>query len=59
MATQFVIGQAVRVKMVIPQGPVQAFKMEPDGTILCLISWTDENGASQSRWFPESQLEAA
>jgi hypothetical protein len=58
MATQFTKNQTVRVKTVVPQGAVQAFRMDEDGVVYCLLTWTDVNGVSQTRWFAESDLEA-
>jgi uncharacterized protein YodC (DUF2158 family) len=56
MATKFKLNDEVKVEMVVPQGPVEKFMMLSDGTIMCLISWTDANGEKKSRWFPEDQL---
>jgi hypothetical protein len=58
MATQFTKNQTVRVKTVVPQGAVQAFRMDEDGVVYCLLTWTDANNKSQTRWFAESDLEA-
>jgi hypothetical protein len=58
MATQFTKNQTVRVKTVVPQGAVQALRMDEDGVVYCLLTWTDVNGISQTRWFAESDLEA-
>jgi uncharacterized protein YodC (DUF2158 family) len=52
-------GDVVKLKAVTPQGPILAFRMEEDGTIFCLVEWTDDNGSVQQRWFEESQLVAA
>ena len=61
MAAKFVIGEEVKVvpAPVDPAGPVQALQMDSSGNISYLISWTDENGVAQERWFQESQLVAA
>lgn len=59
MATTFTKDQTVRLKTVVPQGPVEALRMEEDGTVFYRISWTDAAGNTQSRWFAESELEAA
>ena len=59
MATTFTKGQTVRLKAVNPQGPVEAMRMEEDGTVFYRISWVDAAGNAQSRWFAESELEAA
>jgi hypothetical protein len=58
MATTFVKNQNVRVKAVIPEGPVTALRMNEDGQFFYLVQWTDANGAVQSRWFKEEDLEA-
>jgi hypothetical protein len=58
MATAFKKGDSVRVNSVLPSGPVQALRMDEDGTVYYLIEWTDANGESHSRWFPESDLVA-
>lgn len=57
MATKFVKDQAVRVKVVVPQGPVQKLRMDEDGNFFYFIEWTDANGKSQRRWFKEEELE--
>lgn len=56
MATQFKKGQVVRVAAVVPEGPVQALRMDEEGTVFCLLQWTDANGQVQERWFAESEL---
>jgi uncharacterized protein YodC (DUF2158 family) len=58
MATTFVKNQNVRVKAVVPEGPVSALRMNEDGQFFYLIQWTDANGNVQSRWFKEEDLEA-
>ena len=52
-------GDVVKAAAVIPEGPVEALRMEEDGNIQYLISWTDANGQEQTRWFDEAQLVAA
>jgi hypothetical protein len=59
MATKFKKGDGVKAVGVIPQGPVQALRMDEDGNFFYLISWTDANGVEQSRWFAEEDLVAA
>ena len=54
----FTKGQTVKVNTVVPSGPVEAYRMDEDGVIYCLISWIDENGATQNRWFREDLLVA-
>lgn len=51
-------GDVVKVNKAVPQGPVLAFRMDEDGTIFCLVEWTDESGQAQQRWFAESELVA-
>ena len=58
MATRFSRGDEVRVDAVIPSGPVQAFRMDEDGVIYCLIEWVDATGNPQVRWFKEDDLVA-
>ena len=61
MAIKFVIGEEVKVTPapIDPAGPVEAFQMDATGNIQYLISWVDENGNTQNRWFNEDQLVAA
>lgn len=59
MATKFKKGEEVKVVGVIPQGPVQALRMDEDGNFFYLIDWVDANGDAQSRWFSEADLTAA
>ena len=56
MATKFVKDQQVKVKAVVPQGPVSALRMDEDGNFFYRIEWTDEQGRAQSRWFAEGDL---
>jgi uncharacterized protein YodC (DUF2158 family) len=58
MATQFSKNQTVRVKTVVPQGAVEALRMDEDGVVYCRLTWTDVSGNVQTRWFAESELEA-
>lgn len=59
MATQFKKGDTVKVNTVVPSGPIQAFRMDEDGVVYCLIEWTDAQGNSQKRWFAENELTSA
>ena len=59
MATEFKKGQVVRVREVVPEGPVQALRMDEDGTVYYLIQWTDVDGVAQERWFAEDVLVGA
>lgn len=56
MATKFTKGQQVRVDVVVPTGPIQAFRMNEDGTVFCLVEWTDKKGNVHTRWFKEDDL---
>lgn len=58
MATKFSKGEEVRLDGVIPSGPVEAFRMDADGVVYCLISWQDAQGTTQQRWFSEDELVA-
>jgi uncharacterized protein YodC (DUF2158 family) len=57
MATQFKKGDVVQLKAVIPQGPVEKLRMDEDGTVYCMIAWTDAEGVAHNRWFREDELE--
>lgn len=52
-------GDTVKVVATIPQGPVESMRMDEDGNVQYLISWTDANGVAHTRWFDEAQLTAA
>lgn len=56
MATKFKKGDEVKVKTVVPSGPVQALRMDDDGTVYCLLEWVDGEGQTQQRWFAEDDL---
>ncbi len=56
MATQFKKGDVVKVRAVVPEGPVQALRMDEDGVVSYLIEWTDAEGIVQQRWFEEDTL---
>jgi hypothetical protein len=58
MPTTYTKNQNVRVKAVVPEGPVAALRMNEDGEFFYLVQWTDANGKSQRRWFREEELEA-
>lgn len=59
MATMFKKGDTVKLVATVPQGPVEALRMDEDGNFHYLVSWTDADGVAQSRWFEEAQLTAA
>ena len=48
----------VKAVAVIPEGPVEALRMDEDGNFSYLISWVDVNGETQQRWFGEAELTA-
>lgn len=58
MATTFTKGQEVKLVTVVPQGPVQALRMDEEGNFFYLVEWTDVEGQVQQRWFEENQLTA-
>ena len=49
-------GDVVKTVGVVPQGPVESMRMDEDGNVQYLISWTDADEVTQSRWFDEAQL---
>lgn len=57
MAT-FKKGEVVKVKAVVPEGPVLALRMNEDGVVSYLIQWTDAEDIVQERWFEEARLVA-
>lgn len=59
MATLFKKGDVVKLAVQTPTGPVKALRMLEDGTVQCLVEWTDADGNLQQRWFNEAELSAA
>lgn len=60
MATKFTKGSVVKVKAVVPRGPVVKFRMDAEsGVVSYLIQWVDVNGHAQERWFTEDELTEA
>jgi uncharacterized protein YodC (DUF2158 family) len=60
MATKFTKGDVVKVKAVVPQGPVVKFRMdEESGAVSYLIQWVDAEGHAKERWFAEDELTGA
>jgi hypothetical protein len=49
-------GDVVKIRTVVPQGPVLALRMDDDGVVYCLIEWVDADGLTQERWFAETLL---
>jgi uncharacterized protein YodC (DUF2158 family) len=58
MATTFKKGDVVRLLITVPQGPVEALRMDEDGNVQYLVAWTDVDGVTHTRWFDEAQLTA-
>lgn len=54
----FKVGDQVRLNAVIPQGSIIKMRMDEDGTIWYLMSWTNGE-VSQERWFLEHEIVAA
>ncbi len=52
-------GDVVKAVAVVPEGPVEAMRMDEDGNVQYLLSWTDADGNAQTRWFDEAQLVVA
>lgn len=52
-------GDVVKIATVIPEGPVEKVKMDEEGNVQYLISWTDVEGNAHTRWFDEAVLIAA
>lgn len=60
MATKFQKGQEVKLKGVVPQGPVVKLRMDEDtGAVSYLLQWADADGNTQERWFSEDELTEA
>lgn len=60
MATKFQKDQQVKLKGVVPQGPVLKLKMDEDtGAVSYLIEWIDADGEAKQRWFAEDELTEA
>ena len=49
-------GDRLRVKAVVPEGPVTAMRMSDDGVVSYLIEWADADGVTQQRWFAEDEV---
>ena len=58
MATTFKKGDVVIVNAVLPSGPVESIRMDEEGAVFYLLSWTDINGDNKHRWFAEDDLVA-
>lgn len=56
MATKFKKGDNVKINSVIPEGPIEALRMDEDGNFFYLLSWTDVCGETKQRWFSEEEL---
>lgn len=56
---QFKKGDIVRLKSVVPQGPVVKLRLDEEtGEVSYLVEWADADGEVQQRWFAEAQLES-
>jgi uncharacterized protein YodC (DUF2158 family) len=51
-------GDVVKVKTVLPEGPIVKMRMDDDGIIYYLIEWATD-GVAHERWFTEDQLVSA
>lgn len=51
-------GDVVKVNTVIPEGPITKMRMDEDGTIYYLVTWT-AGGVEHERWFTGDQIVAA
>jgi hypothetical protein len=58
MAATFPLGSIVKVKVNVPEGPINKIRFNDDGLIEYLVSWVDADGVSQERWFLEDSLVA-
>ena len=52
-------GDIVKLKVIVPQGPIASMRMDEDGTIRCLVEWTGSDGQTHSRWFKNDDLDSA
>jgi uncharacterized protein YodC (DUF2158 family) len=52
-------GDQVRLKSVVPEGPITALRMDEDGNVSYCVEWADAKGEIQQRWFDEDQLASA
>jgi uncharacterized protein YodC (DUF2158 family) len=59
MPTKFVRGDLVKLKAVIPEGPITKLNMSEEGEITYLVKWADVDGVEQERWFTEDELDEA
>lgn len=59
MASKFRKDDVVRLKAIVPQGPVLKVRMTEEGDVEYLIEYRDANDETQQRWFKEDALESA
>lgn len=52
-------GDIVKLKVIVPQGPIASMRMDEDGTVWCLVEWTGSDGQTHSRWFKNDDLDSA
>lgn len=48
-------GDVVKLKAVVPQGPIIAMRMTEEGVVQCLVEWNDGQ-QTQQRWFDQDDL---
>lgn len=56
MATKFKKGDVVKLNVMVPNGPILAYRMDDDGVVYCLLEWVDVDSTTQQRWFKEDDL---
>jgi len=51
-------GDVVKIKTVVPEGPIVKMRMDDDGIIYYLLEWTVDSVVHE-RWFTEDQIVSA
>jgi uncharacterized protein YodC (DUF2158 family) len=51
-------GDVVKLKTVLPEGPIIKMRMDDDGMVSYLVSWSTD-GVTHERWFTDDQLVVA
>jgi len=57
MAAAFKKGDAVRLVTEVPQGTIIDFAIDGEGNISYVMEWTNKNGETHQRSFPEEELQ--